>query len=142
MWKICIFRDTFQLKVVYFEKIYPSLFPHCIKGCQNEQHLLLFPEPSYGTQTFLSTAGTVVPIFLQPWLLATCHFLLAFSTITKLYLLLVTCTWCIMVHAIYLVFLSACFFLLAPYLLLASGFLLLVNRFLLLDSSRSYQIDQ
>ena len=33
------------------------------------QHLGLFPEPSYWTETFLSTAGTAVPIFLQPWFL-------------------------------------------------------------------------
>ena len=34
---------------------------------QNDQDLLLCPEPSYWSQTFLSTAGTAVPIFLQPW---------------------------------------------------------------------------
>ena len=66
--KFVFIRILFQLKVDYFEKIYPSLFPHCIKGCQNEQHLLLFLEPSYWNQTFLSTAGTAVPIFLQPCL--------------------------------------------------------------------------
>ena len=32
------------------------------------QHLMLFPEPSYWAETFLSTAGTTVPIFLQPWI--------------------------------------------------------------------------
>ena len=28
---------------------------------------MFFPEPSYWAETFLSTAGTAVPIFLQPW---------------------------------------------------------------------------
>ena len=32
-------------------------------------NLTLWPKPSYWTQTFLSTSGTAVPIFLRPWLL-------------------------------------------------------------------------
>ena len=31
------------------------------------QNLMLFPEPSYWAETFLSTAGTAVPIFLRSW---------------------------------------------------------------------------
>ena len=38
----------------------------------NGPNMLFFPKPSYWSQTFLSTPGTVVPIFLQPWDLATC----------------------------------------------------------------------
>ena len=56
----------FVIKMEIFAKIYHSLLPHCLKGYQNRQHLLLFPKPSYWAQTFLSTTGTAVPIFLQP----------------------------------------------------------------------------